>query len=80
MRKTTTRSRSRTTVTTNAPAKKRPARSKPKSSTAFDLDGDRKQMIADAAYFLAEQRGFRPGHELDDWLSAERQIEALLQG
>ena len=25
-----------------------------------------------AAYLKAEQRGFSPGHELDDWLEAER--------
>jgi hypothetical protein len=24
-----------------------------------------------AAYFFAEQRGFAPNHELDDWLAAE---------
>jgi hypothetical protein len=31
--------------------------------------------IAVAAYFLAERRGFAPGHELDDWLAAEDAIE-----
>ena len=31
----------------------------------------REQMIAEAAYFRAEQRGFAPGHELGDWLDAE---------
>ena len=31
-------------------------------------------MIAEAAYFIAEQRGFEPGHEVDDWLQAEAQI------
>lgn len=30
--------------------------------------------IARAAYFLAEARGFEPGHELDDWLTAEQQV------
>jgi hypothetical protein len=34
-------------------------------------------MIATAAYYLAERRNFEPGHELDDWLEAERQIHAL---
>jgi hypothetical protein len=34
-------------------------------------------MIEKAAYYLAEQRSFAPGHELDDWLAAERQIRAL---
>lgn len=31
------------------------------------------EAIARSAYFLAEARGFEPGHELDDWLAAERQ-------
>jgi hypothetical protein len=34
-------------------------------------------MVAEAAYYLAEKRGFAPGRELDDWLQAEDQIEAL---
>jgi len=37
-----------------------------------------KGMIATAAYYLAEQRGFSPGHELDDWLEAERRVRAAL--
>jgi len=32
--------------------------------------------IAEAAYLRAEQRGFDPGHELQDWLEAELEIEA----
>jgi len=35
-------------------------------------------MIAIAAYFLAEARGFAPGGEESDWLRAERQIDRLL--
>jgi len=31
-------------------------------------------MIEEAAYYLAEKRGFAPGHELEDWLQAEAQI------
>jgi len=34
-------------------------------------------MIATAAYYLAEQRRFEPGHELEDWLVAEQRIRAL---
>lgn len=33
-------------------------------------------MIATAAYFLAAARNFSPGHELDDWLEAERAVHA----
>lgn len=32
--------------------------------------------IAEAAYFLAEQRGFSPGFEMEDWLAAEAQVQA----
>jgi hypothetical protein len=38
----------------------------------------RYEMIATAAYYLAEQRGFTPGNELADWLSAESAVEAQL--
>lgn len=31
-------------------------------------------MIAEAAYYKAEKRGFRPGHELRDWLEAKSEI------
>ena len=33
--------------------------------------------IAEAAYYCAEQRGFEPGHELEDWLEAEARIDVL---
>ena len=38
----------------------------------------RQEMIATAAYFIAEQRGFAPGHELADWRAAEEAINATL--
>jgi hypothetical protein len=34
-------------------------------------------MIAEAAYYCAENRGFEPGHELEDWLEAEARIDLL---
>jgi hypothetical protein len=40
------------------------------------LPADEAERIAKRAYELAAQRGFAPGHELDDWLQAEREIEA----
>jgi hypothetical protein len=39
--------------------------------TAVNL---RHRKIAEAAYFLAEQRGFEAGHELDDWFAAEQAL------
>jgi hypothetical protein len=38
----------------------------------------RQAMVAEAAYYYAEHRGFEPGHELDDWLAAEDQVCAAL--
>jgi hypothetical protein len=35
---------------------------------------DRQVRVAMAAYFIAEKRGFEPGHELEDWLAAESEI------
>lgn len=42
-------------------------------------NADRERMIAEAAYYRAERRGFAPGAEVDDWLAAEAEIEALLR-
>ena len=42
-------------------------------------EAERQSMIAEAAYYHSASRGFAPGHELEDWLAAEAEIEALLQ-
>ena len=47
------------------------------TSTPLTLE-DRSQMIAEAAYFRAEQRGFYPeGHE-QDWFEAEKLVDSML--
>lgn len=48
-------------------------------SAAFIEPEQRHAMIADAAYFRAERHSFDPGHELEDWLEAEREIDAALE-
>jgi Protein of unknown function (DUF2934) len=35
---------------------------------------ERHRRIAELAYFRAQQRGFAPGFEEQDWLAAEREI------
>lgn len=40
----------------------------------------REKLIEEAAYHHAEARGFEPGHELDDWLLAEDEVDARLDG
>ena len=37
----------------------------------------RRAMIAEAAYYRAERRGFEPGHELEDWLEAEAEVARI---
>jgi hypothetical protein len=40
-----------------------------------DIDPDEvREMVAERAYCKAEKRGFEPGHEMDDWLEAEKEI------
>ncbi len=39
---------------------------------------ERHQMIAVAAYYLAERREFRPGYEIDDWLTAQEEVDRRL--
>jgi len=39
-------------------------------------DPSRQAMIAEAAYYRAERRGFAPGFELDDWLLSESELSA----
>jgi hypothetical protein len=45
-----------------------------------DEAAQRQAMIAEAAYFRAQRRGFAPGHALDDWLAAELEIYRLVAG
>ena len=37
-------------------------------------------MIAEAAYYKAEKRGFYPGNDIGDWLEAKREIIAMVYG
>jgi hypothetical protein len=37
---------------------------------------ERHRRICDLAYRRAEMRGFAPGHEQEDWLEAEREVDA----
>jgi hypothetical protein len=51
-----------------------------KRTAAATLPETHEAMIAEAAYYKAEQRGFMPGYEVADWLEAEREVEAMLLG
>jgi sterol desaturase/sphingolipid hydroxylase (fatty acid hydroxylase superfamily) len=47
---------------------------------AHQFDVDIKSMIAEAAYYKAEKRAFKPGNELRDWLEAKREIIRMVYG
>lgn len=49
-------------------------------TTASVSAEERRVMIAEAAYYLAEHRGFEGGREMEDWLLAEQQVDAVLSG
>jgi hypothetical protein len=36
---------------------------------------ERERRIRQAAYFRAQSRGFAPGHELEDWVEAEQEVD-----
>ena len=68
----TSTSRATRTTTLTAQSKSRPV-------PAVLIDQDlRRSMIAQAAYYRAERRGFEPGHEAEDWLAAEGDVDAAL--
>jgi hypothetical protein len=41
---------------------------------------NRESSISKSAYIIAQSRGFAPGHELDDWLAAENDLDERLAG
>jgi hypothetical protein len=41
--------------------------------SGYSSEEMRKQ-IEEAAYYRAKQRGFEPGHELEDWIQAESEV------
>lgn len=65
------------------PAAAKPAvpKSAPKAAnpapTGVMTPAERMKLIAEAAYYLAEKRGFAGGNELSDWVAAEKQVDTL---
>jgi hypothetical protein len=40
---------------------------------------ERNRMIAEAAYYRAEQHGFNPEDQVQHWLDAEKEVDAMLK-
>lgn len=49
-----------------------------KKSVVTPLTPDRNHMIEEAAYFIAENRGFSGGNTEQDWYDAESKIDRFL--
>jgi hypothetical protein len=51
-------------------------------SSSFDppMESEWHRMISEAAYFLAEKRGFEAGRAMDDWVQAELKVKEVLSG
>jgi hypothetical protein len=62
--------RSRKKITHTLPSKEP---SMPRLSA--ELLQQRQRQIAELAYYKAQQRGFEAGHELEDWLAAEAEVD-----
>jgi hypothetical protein len=76
-----------------APEKKPARRAAAKTKSAAGTQGvvgatpvpavsadERRGLIARAAYLRGQSRGFPPGGEAEDWLAAEKEVDALLSG
>jgi len=70
--------------TTQPPRKRAPRKARAAVKTPAPTFGQfvgpeqRAALIAEAAFFRAEKRGFSPGHEVEDWLAAESEVDAKL--
>ena len=63
---------------TAAPPAARGRRKSPVDLSAPIDAGRRHRLIAEAAYYRAELRGFDAAGILEDWLAAEREVDRLL--
>jgi hypothetical protein len=53
-----------------------------RAAVDFDLmlnENARRSLVARAAYFRAERRGFVPGQDIRDWLEAEQDLASELR-
>jgi len=63
---------------TKPKSEKKPKKTKPKTKDVKVSPTRRIEMIATAAYYIAERHGFQPNRADEDWREAELQIDAEL--
>jgi hypothetical protein len=68
----------RRTAERRAPPKTAPKTAEPSAfngNARAEISPDElRKLISEAAYYRAKQRGFAPGHELEDWVQAEAEV------
>jgi hypothetical protein len=69
----------KTTKAEKPPVRAKSAKRAAKAPGLVINPGERHQMIALAAYYRAEQRGFMNGDPLQDWLEAEAEVAMRLR-
>ncbi len=60
-----------------SPASAQPVMEDTAQGSSIGAD-ERERMIRDAAYFRYQQGGCVDGHDVEDWLSAEAEVDARL--
>jgi hypothetical protein len=67
-------SRESTPTTTRQPVATEGSPGAPTADKTYWTDEMRQEEISRRAYYRAEQRGFSPGYEMEDWLAAEKEV------
>jgi hypothetical protein len=83
-RRTTESARTAESASDKTAPRRRAAPTKADAATTATVTGAvsetaRRVMIEQGAYLRAERRGFAPGGELEDWMAAEAEVDALLR-
>ena len=80
--KAATRKRTSRKASEEGPEKKTTRRTRAKATIPMTVTAEERQnMIREAAYYRAEQRGFQGGSAEEDWLLAEQEVDrALMEG
>ncbi len=60
-------------------ASKKKASAKKAPAVTYINNEQRYRMVQEAAYHLSEKQNFEPGKDMDNWLFAEMEIEALMK-
>jgi len=66
-------------ATTKKKAASKKKASAKKAAVTYINNEERYRMVQEAAYHLSEKQNFEPGKDMDNWLYAEMEIEALMK-